>query len=105
MILSIAFCFGEKFTPEETKCHMGQAPYVAIGIVGSLISATLVIGAHKRKTTVILVWMVLAILLCVGQAIMAIILVYKLASEKTEDIVDTIEDTIIKDEISLHSHT
>ena len=46
---------------------------IASGIISGLIHCILVFGAHKRNSTAILVWMVLAILSCIGLAIMAIL--------------------------------
>ena len=46
---------------------------IAGGIMSGLIHCILVFGAHKRNSTAILVWMVLAILSCIGLAIMAIL--------------------------------
>ena len=39
---------------------------IAAGIVGALISAILVYGAHARNHTAILIWMVFTILQCIG---------------------------------------
>ena len=46
---------------------------IAGGIMSGLIHCILVFGAHTRNSTAILVWMVLAILSCIGLAIMAIL--------------------------------
>ena len=46
---------------------------IAGGIMSGLIHCILVFGAHKRNSTAILVWMVLAILSCIGLAIMAVL--------------------------------
>ena len=42
------------------------------GIIGVIIHCVLVFGAHTRNSTAILVWMVLAILSCIGYAILAV---------------------------------
>jgi hypothetical protein len=42
------------------------------GIIGVIIHCILIFGAHTRNSTAILVWMVLAILSCIGYAILAI---------------------------------
>ena len=43
------------------------------GIIGVVIHCVLVFGAHTRNSTAILVWMVLAILSCIGYAILAVL--------------------------------
>ena len=46
---------------------------IASGIISGLIHCILVFGAHTRNSTAILVWMVLAILSCIGLAITAVL--------------------------------
>ena len=46
---------------------------IANGIIGALIHCILIFGAHTRNKTAILVWMILAILACIGVAIIAIL--------------------------------
>ena len=41
-----------------------------VGIIGVMIHCILIFGAHKRHSTAIIVWMVLAILECIGLAIL-----------------------------------
>ena len=49
------------------------------GIIGVIIHCVLVFGAHTRNSTAILVWMVLAILSCIGYAILTIFAVIAIA--------------------------
>ena len=46
---------------------------IAGGLISGLIHCILVLGAHNRNSTAILVWMVLAILSCIGYAILAVL--------------------------------
>ena len=46
---------------------------MAIGMISALIHCILIFGAHTRNKTAILVWMILAILACIGVAIIAIL--------------------------------
>lgn len=43
------------------------------GIIGVIIHCVLIFGAHTRNSTAILVWMVLAILSCIGYAILVVL--------------------------------
>ena len=47
-------------------CFTGEYVGIAVGIVGALVSAILVYGAHARNHTAILIWMIFAILQCIG---------------------------------------
>ena len=49
------------------------------GIIGVIIDCILIFGAHTRNSTAILVWMILAILSCIGSAILAIFGVIEIA--------------------------
>ena len=49
------------------------------GIIGVIIHCVLIFGAHTRNSTAILVWMVLAILSCIGYAILAVVSVILIA--------------------------
>ena len=49
------------------------------GIIGGIIHCVLIFGAHTRNSKAILVWMVLAILSCIGYAILAILGVVAIA--------------------------
>ena len=49
------------------------------GIIGVIIHCVLIFGAHTRNSTAILVWMVLAILSCIGYAILAVLGVIAIA--------------------------
>jgi hypothetical protein len=49
------------------------------GIIGVIIHCVLIFGAHTRNSTAILVWMVLAILSCIGYAILAVMGVIAIA--------------------------
>ena len=49
------------------------------GIIGVIIHCVLIFGAHTRNSTAILVWMVLAILSCIGYAILAVLAVVVVA--------------------------
>ena len=53
-------------------CFTGEYGGIALGIVGALLSAILVYGAHARNHTAILIWMIFAILQCIGTVIVAI---------------------------------
>ena len=55
------------------SCFNEDPEVIANGIIGAVIHCTLIFGAHKRNSTAILVWMVLAILSCIGLAIIAIL--------------------------------
>ena len=48
-------------------------------IIGVIIHCVLIFGAHTRNSTAILVWMVLAILSCIGYAILAVLAVVVVA--------------------------
>ena len=56
-------------------CIKGEAEYIISGIVLTLIHSILIFGAQKRNTSVILLWMVLAVLnlLCIIVAFITII--------------------------------
>ena len=69
-------------------CFTGEYGGIAVGIVGALLSAILVYGAHARNHTAILIWMIFAILQCIGAVIAAIyctILVVGVNKKLTED--------------------
>ena len=52
----------------------GNGSYGIInGIIGVIINCILIFGAHTRNSTAILVWMVLAILSCIGYAILTVL--------------------------------
>ena len=55
------------------SCFNEVAGAIANGIIGAVIHCILIFGAHTRNSTAILVWMVLAILSCIGYAIFAIL--------------------------------
>ena len=57
---------------DTTICFIGEYLGIAVGIVGALLSAILVYGAHARNHTAILIWMVFAILQCIGAVIAGI---------------------------------
>ena len=48
-------------------------------IIGVIIHCVLIFGAHTRNSTAILVWMVLAILSCIGYAILTVLGVFAIA--------------------------
>ena len=48
-------------------------------IIGVIIHCVLIFGAHTRNSAAILVWMVLAILSCIGYAILAVLAVVLVA--------------------------
>ena len=52
---------------------------IASGIISGLIHCILVFGAHTRNSTAILVWMVLAILSCIGYVILVVLGVIAIA--------------------------
>ena len=49
------------------------------GIIGVIIHCILIFGAHTRNSTAILVWMVLAILSCIGYVILVVLGVIAIA--------------------------
>merc|ERR1711997_872727 len=49
------------------------------GIICGLINCILVFGAHTRNSTAILVWIILAIISCIADAIFAIIVIAGIA--------------------------
>ena len=53
-------------------CGNGTTHGIINGIIGVIIHCVLIFGAHTRNSTAILVWMILAVLSCIGDAIMAI---------------------------------
>ena len=58
----------------------GNGSYGIInGIIGVIINCILIFGAHTRNSTAILVWMVLAILSCIGYAILTVLGVVAIA--------------------------
>ena len=59
----LPFCFAQ-----NTEILVG----ISIGVIGVMTHCILIFGAHKHHSTTILVWMVLAILECIGFAILAI---------------------------------
>ena len=61
------------------SCFNEDPEVIANGIIGAVIHCTLIFGAHKRNSTAILVWMVLAILECIVFAIFAILAVVAIA--------------------------
>jgi len=62
------------------SCFDNSEGALAIGIIGAVIHCILIFGAHTRNSTAILVWMVLAILDCIGIAIVAILGIIGIAS-------------------------
>ena len=56
------FCFAQ-----NTETLVG----ISIGVIGVMTHCILIFGAHKRHSTAILVWMVLAILECILAYILA----------------------------------
>ena len=55
-VLSLTFCFN-------------GSDGIFSGIIGVIMNCILIFGAHTRNSTAILVWMILAILSCIGLAI------------------------------------
>ena len=53
------------------SCFNKVARAIANGIIGAVIHCILIFGAHTRNSTAMLIWMVLAILSCIGYAIFA----------------------------------
>ena len=58
----LPFCFAQ-----NTEILVG----ISIGVIGVMTHCILIFGAHKRHSTAILVWMVLAILECILAYILA----------------------------------
>ena len=67
-VLSFLSCLPFFFDPSQEVKIVG----IIAGILGVMTHCILIFGAHKRHSTTILVWMVLAILECIGFAILAI---------------------------------
>ena len=59
-------------------CFSGST-LIINGIIGVIINCILIFGAHTRNSTAILVWMILAILSCIGLAIMGVFVVIAIA--------------------------
>ena len=55
------------------SCFNMVAGAIVNGIIGAVIHCILIFGAHTRNKTEILVWMILAILACIGVAIITIL--------------------------------
>merc|ERR1711988_1881933 len=53
----------------------GWLQFIISGIIGALINALLVYGAHTRSSQAILVWIILAIIECIIIAVLAILAV------------------------------
>merc|ERR1711935_183721 len=68
VVCSVLGCFGQQ--PDGSRISN-----IVGGIAGALISGILVYGAVKRSSTAILVWMILAIVQCIGFAAIAILAV------------------------------
>ena len=74
---SFLYCLPFFFVPSEDQ-EGTIVPGIIIGIIYVMINCFLIFGAHKRHSTAILVWMVLAILeLCI-LAILAMAVVFNL---------------------------
>ena len=61
------------------SCFNQVAGAIANGIIGAVIHCILIFGAHTRNSTAILVWMVLAILSCIGYVILVVLGVIAIA--------------------------
>ena len=72
---SFLYCLPFFFVPSEDQ-EGTIFPGIIIGIIYVMINCFLIFGAHKRHSTAILVWMVLAILECIGFAILAIVVAF-----------------------------
>ena len=57
------------------------------GIIDVIIHCILIFGAHTRNSTAILVWMVLAILSCIGYVILVVLGVIAIADAGTAAVV------------------
>ena len=55
------------------SCFNEMQGAIANGIIGAVIHCILIFGAHTRNSMAILVWMIFAILSCIGLAIMAVL--------------------------------
>ena len=61
------------------SCFNMVAGAIVNGIIGAVIHCILIFGAHTRNSTAILVWMVLAILSCIGYVILVVLGVIAIA--------------------------
>ena len=57
-------------------------PAIVFGILSALMHGVLVVGAYKRHTTVIRVWMGLGCLSCIAIASSAVVLIVKMGLEE-----------------------
>ena len=62
-------------------CFEGSLETIINGILCGIIHCILIFGTHARNSTAVLVWMVLAILSCIGNAIMAVMAIIVIAHE------------------------
>ena len=62
-------------------CLGGDLQSIIGGIVGALINGILVFGAHKRNSTAILVWIILAIIQCIVFVIFGILAILLIVAD------------------------
>ena len=75
--IQAAFILGYILLSLSFLCILGQVAIfevqnLIIGIAGTLINGILVYGACKRSSKAILFWMILAIIECIGIAVVAV---------------------------------
>ena len=79
-----AFILGIVFvTLSILGCLQGDLQSIIAGIVGALINGILVFGAHKRNSTAILVWIILAIIQCIVFVIFGILAILLIVAVNT----------------------
>ena len=66
------------------SCCTGDLFDVINGLAHGIIHWLLIFGAYKRQSTAILIWIVLAVISCIGYAIMVVILIATAAGTEAE---------------------
>ena len=80
-------------------CFKGSLGTIINGILSGLIHCILIFGTHTRNSIAILVWMVLAIFSCIGNAIIAVMAILVIAQEGVgadAGAVESVQDFLIK---------
>ena len=66
------------------SCSTGDLFDVINGVAHGVINWFLIFGAYKRQSTAILIWIVFAVISCIGYAIMVVILIATAAGTEAE---------------------
>ena len=69
-------CFCLRHCP---GCFQGSLGTIINGILSGLIHCILILGTHTRNSIAILVWMVWAIISCIGNAIIVVMAIIEIA--------------------------